>query len=203
MPYRPRRRHPRQRGSRRHSRHLADETEFSAYSFVMGFQRVVLGDEHVPRLQRYEPRILRPASGPIRVYLPYRKENRQWLGDTLPELTRKRFEKSSGAAHWAIAASHTDTLLGAITAVFGSCLYVHAEKSSGEKCDTRCRDASPDSVHECVCKGCQGLWHGTDNPNWINPSGTFLVSPGQVGYYAELWGNAEAIGQALGLPDRY
>lgn len=166
----------------------------------MRFERVILGDEYVARLKRYEPRILRPAKGSLRVYLPYRDNNRTWLTEVLPELTRKKFVKSKGAPHWAIAAAHTDILVEAMTDTFGTCLYVHAEKSTGDACDTRCRDANPESVHDCVCKGCQGAWHGVDNAAWINPSGTFLFTPGTIGYYAELWGDAGLIGKALGIP---
>ncbi len=147
-------------------------------------KRFVIPLETAYSLHAINSRVVRPYKGKARLSTAYAHDNREWLKGVLGAGCQVAWAGS----HWDFASQHAHKVARAQAIRHGWCLYVHAEMGDGERCDTRCLDALPESVDECVCKGCYGVWHGTNNPAWREGSGTFLYTPGELGYYAEMWG---------------
>lgn len=119
--------------------------------------------------------VWRPLEGRLVIKMPYAKDNRQWLKDTLG--TRIRPDWNKELKRWEIARSHFGPVVEALANRLGR-IDVWMDFKKVERCDTRCRNARS---RECTCS-CLGKHHGqgvtfgwkvvSDNHTMIQSSGT-------------------------------
>lgn len=106
-------------------------------------------------------RIGRPPHGRIQVELPYRERggNYTLLQDICGERTRPEWNPRRRC--FEVARGHLGALLAELPAEPGVPVEVVLHGASQTKCVEACwRDASPETVWECVCSSA-GKFHGT------------------------------------------
>jgi len=151
-----------------------------------GPRRVILPESAAQYAESMFPRVVRPLNKAAVLYLQDDSDEwTPWVRYLLPKRTHVKHKGQT----WTVATHHTKRLLAGLVNAYGSALFIHAERLPGERCDTRCAEASAETAHDCECK-CFGSLHGYSDGSMINPDGTtFLYKPGVIGYYGELWGD--------------
>lgn len=106
-------------------------------------------------------RIVRPLHGRVQVEVPYRERggNYTMLQEICGERTRPEWNPRRKC--FEVARSHLGALLAQLPAELGIPVEVVLHGASQTTCVEACwRDASPETVWECVCS-CAGKFHGT------------------------------------------
>ncbi|WP_280447737.1 hypothetical protein [Nocardia cyriacigeorgica] len=108
---------------------------------------------------------------------------RGWIQPDLdPARTRETdsAEWNKAEGRWEIARRHLWVLTDAMADRFGE-VDLFVQFSTTELCDTRCKNANPATVHDCVC-ACLGENHGGRGKprDWQLSGATTLVSHGPI-----------------------
>ncbi|MBF6321562.1 hypothetical protein IU451_03380 [Nocardia cyriacigeorgica] len=112
-------------------------------------------------------------------WMPYEGgSNRAWIQRELGKRIRPEWNKAEG--RWEIARRHLWVLTDAMADRFGE-VDLFVQFSTTELCDTRCKNANPATVHDCVC-ACLGENHGGRGKprDWQLSGATTLVSHGTI-----------------------
>lgn len=118
--------------------------------------------------------------GEIRLWawMPFDPANRVWIKDELGA----RIQPEWNRAHkrWEIARPHMWILAESLADRFGE-VEVYLEFSDSDRCDTRCQDANPATVDDCVCS-CLGRYHGGrgEPRDWKAAGATTLHTRGGI-----------------------
>lgn len=97
--------------------------------------------------------VLRPLEGRVEIRMPYAKDNRAWLKDTLGQYIRPEWDKSQRC--WLVARNHFGPIVEALARRLGR-IDVYLDFRGLDRCDTRCKKARG---RECDCQ-CLGKHHG-------------------------------------------
>lgn len=100
-------------------------------------------------------RVWRPVEGRVQIKMPYAKDNRAWLKDTLGQRIRPEWDKSNRC--WWVARNHFGAVVEALADRLGR-IDIYIDFRGVERCDTRCKKARS---RECDCQ-CLGKYHGQD-----------------------------------------
>lgn len=99
--------------------------------------------------------VWRPVEGRVQIRMPYAKNNRAWLKETLGERIRPEWDKPSQC--WLVARNHFGAVVEAMAERLGR-IDVYIDFRGLERCDTRCKNAKS---RECDCQ-CIGRYHGAN-----------------------------------------
>jgi hypothetical protein len=121
------------------------------------------------------PRLLCRKGEPAFVYLPYRKDNREWLREDEDGEThgRRKPKWHSGEKCWEVPQNWRGEVTRKCVERFGGVVVISEGNSEVEKCAPACWNAVND-VTECVCS-CGGWWHGKQNPGGFYVIGDSLA----------------------------
>lgn len=97
--------------------------------------------------------VWRPVQGRLIIKMPFARDNRQWLKNTLGSRIRPDWNKE--LKRWEIARNHFGPVVEALANRLGE-IDVYVDFRQAERCDTRCRNARS---RECTCS-CLGRHHG-------------------------------------------
>jgi hypothetical protein len=97
--------------------------------------------------------VARPVTGRVAIRMPYAKNNRAWLKETLGARIRPEWDKPNRC--WWVARNHFGSVIEAMRDRLGR-IDVYVDCRNTERCDTRCKNAKS---RECTCQ-CLGKHHG-------------------------------------------
>jgi hypothetical protein len=127
----------------------------------------------------------RGGSKPIRLRIPYRKDNRAWLKSGKRKKEPVWIKEKE---YWELPASRFNELVRMILDRFGS-VYIIQPYREREVCASMCMHATG---FECQCS-CMGANHGSENSDgWFEVTDTFAVRFGETQLACRLLRKEEA-----------